>query len=87
MSNETLSIKVLFFAATRERAGRREASITLQAPSTLRDLKAELYLLHPSLTELDPYLRWALNERFEPSLERALSSGDTVALIPPMSGG
>ena len=83
----TLKVKVLFFAATRERTGCQEASLTLDAPSTLRDLKAKLYLEHPTLSELDSYLRWALNERFEPSFDRSLSSGDVVALIPPISGG
>ena len=87
MSEATLEVKVLFFAATRERTGCQEASLTLSAPSTLRDLKMELYHQHPSLSELDNYLRWALNERFEPSFDRSLASGDVVALIPPISGG
>lgn len=84
---QEITLKVLFFAATRERAGCKERVITLSAPHTLEALKAELYRDHPSLEELDPYLRWAINERFEPQVSRALYEGDTVALIPPISGG
>lgn len=87
MLKESVKVTVLFFAATRERTGCRETSLTLDAASTLRDLKLTLYDKHPTLTELDGYVRWALNERFEPNFERVLSTGDVVALIPPISGG
>ena len=87
MSTESVKVTVLFFAATRERTGCREASLTLDAPSTLLDLKTTLYTQHPKLSELDGYVRWALNERFEPNFGRTLTSGDVVALIPPISGG
>ena len=39
-----------------------------------------------SLAELMPYIRIAVNERFESQLTRVLNPGDTVALIP-VSGG
>ena len=86
-SPQEITLKVLFFAATRERAGCKERVLTLCAPHTLEALKDVLYREHPSLAELDPYLRWAINERFEPQVSRALYEGDTVALIPPISGG
>lgn len=87
MSDQMLKVTVLFFAATRERTGCREASLNLDQSSTLRDLKRKIYELHPTLVELDEYVRWALNERFEPNFERELNSGDVIALIPPISGG
>ena len=86
-SNNTLSLKVLFFAASRERAGRPEQVLEVSAPCTLQQLKERLYQEHPRLKELNTYLRWAINERFEPHQDRALNDGDVIALIPPISGG
>ena len=43
--------------------------------------------MHPSLEELAPYLRWAINHEFVDEDSHLLSSGDEVALIPPISGG
>ena len=80
-------IEVLYFAAARERVGRSDEFIAWRQGLTVEILVDELLAVHPPLAELMPYIRIAVNERFVSQLTRALEPGDTVALIPPVSGG
>ena len=54
---------------------------------SLSDLRQAILERSPSLEGCLPYVRFAVNERFEYDLSRILEDGDTVALIPPVSGG
>jgi molybdopterin converting factor subunit 1 len=88
----TISIKVLLFASAREAAGNvSEVSITMEDnanTSLFRKMMAEKY---PNLANMvldEDSLTLALNEEYLPSGEVInLKNGDTIALIPPISGG
>ncbi len=81
-------LRVLFLGAARALAAREERLVLVGgAPLTLAALSDLLYAEHPALRELKPTLRWAVNGSFEPHAGRPLAAGDTVALVPPFSGG
>lgn len=78
--------RVLLFAALREAAGARELLVELPAPATVAALRRCLADAYPRLAPLLHNAAVAVNEEYVPG-ERALSDGDVVALIPPVSGG
>ena len=82
-----VELKVLYFAAAKERVERSEEKISTAGEIRLKDFKALLFERYPSLVSLEPYLRWAVNQSFVDEDELILKSGDEVALIPPISGG
>jgi sulfur-carrier protein len=82
-----LTIKLLYFAAVRDLAGRSQESMDLPpAVSTIGALRAHLELVVPALAGRLDAVRWAKNEVFV-GMETALDDGDVVALIPPVAGG
>lgn len=79
-----MRVRVLLFASARERAGRGEVELSLPAGA-----RAAAVLESPALASLRedrPFLRVAVNESFS-EWDAALSDGDVLALLPPMSGG
>lgn len=91
-----LTVKVLFFASAREAAG-NVSSIDCDLgddqsgpmdTSILRQVLASKYpKLAPLVTD-EESLTLAVNEEYVPAGEVVpLTDGDTVALIPPISGG
>eukprot|EP01082_Thalassiosira_pseudonana_P016301 g14842.t1 g14842 contig90:567552-568099(-) len=91
-----ITLKVLFFASAREAVG-GASSISLEltadgdAPLDTKLLRSKLASLYPKLASLvqdKENLTLALNEEYVPMDEVwLLKNGDTVALIPPISGG
>jgi len=86
----TVRVKVLFFARARELAGTIEDAFVLEAESedliTTDLLRSEVIAKVPSLANLVKTVTLAINEEYvEGSV--ALHPGDTVAIIPPISGG
>ena len=80
-----LTIKVLYFAHLADRTGVREETIALNGNS-ISDLKNELASRHAKLQDALNACRVAIDEEFASS-ESSLSDGQTVAFIPPVSGG
>lgn len=77
-------IHLILFASARRLLGASELELEAGAGACVGDL-----LANPHLALLAPQaasLRFAVNEEFA-SLERKLCEGDTVAVIPPVSGG
>ena len=82
-----MSIQVLYFAALRELLGFAEERLALPEQGlSVEQLLAELERRHPQLGPHRSSLRVAVNETFVAG-EAAVREGDTVALIPPVSGG
>lgn len=82
-----MTVTVLYFAVTRELAGRGSERVELGPEvRTLRDLLEKLADLHPALGGALPRVRVALNEAFA-ELDECPHDGDVVALIPPVAGG
>mmetsp|Transcript_4351 Transcript_4351/g.5020 ORF Transcript_4351/g.5020 Transcript_4351/m.5020 type:complete len:92 (-) Transcript_4351:195-470(-) len=89
----TTKIHVLFFASAREAAG-NISSIDIKLQPDKNDTKALRKILadtYPKLAYLvldEDTMTLALNEEYVPSGEvLPLKDGDTIALIPPISGG
>jgi len=82
-----MRIEVLYFAVTRERSGLDSQVFDLPLGTTLAQLQLTIESTHPALVSVLPYVRFAVNEAFERDLERPLTDGDVIALIPPVSGG
>lgn len=84
--HELISVEVLYFAVARQKTGLQRESLSFASPLSLGGLRSKIYERHRELIELDPYLRWAVNQRFVEG-ECELQTGDVIALIPPISGG
>jgi molybdopterin converting factor subunit 1 len=81
-----MQARVLLFAALREKAGAREVLVEVPAGATVAELRDAVAALHPSLAPLLRNVAAAVNEEYA-AADHSLREGDTVALIPPVSGG
>jgi molybdopterin converting factor subunit 1 len=79
-------VNVRFFAGAREAAGRDAESLDAPDGATVSDVRRLLAERHPGLAPVLGRARLAVGERFVPP-GTALRDGDTVAVIPPVSGG
>lgn len=81
-----MKIKVLTFAAARERFG--DSSIELELPdnSTLADLKEKLEANFPDCVELIRRSAFSIDQQY--AIDAAKLTADSeIAIIPPVSGG
>jgi len=82
-----MSVLILYFAALRELLGKGEERLAgLPGTLTVGELAVRLGELYPRLVPHLGSVRFALNESFV-ELSAEVADGDTVALIPPVSGG
>ncbi|HHH81526.1 MAG TPA: molybdopterin converting factor subunit 1 [Chloroflexi bacterium] len=81
-----MSIRVLFFATLRDRAGVRETTLDLPDGTTVAALKELLVESYPRLRESLPTTIVAINREYAFD-ESRIEDGDEVALFPPVSGG
>jgi molybdopterin converting factor subunit 1 len=77
-------MKVLLFARARDIVG--ADAIDIETPATIGELRRLLARTHPALAALLAKSALAVNGEFARD-DAALASGDTVALLPPVSGG
>ncbi len=84
-----VTVKVLFFAKSREVVGVAEQEVALEdSACTTLDLIAALHRQHPQLKGVMSSCVLALNQEYIKQQEVVtLKSGDEVAVIPPLSGG
>jgi molybdopterin converting factor subunit 1 len=82
-----MTVVILYFAALRELLGITEEKLAV-APGTLtvEALAEQLAERHPKLRPHLGSVRFAVNEAFVKATA-LVRDGDTVALIPPVSGG
>jgi molybdopterin converting factor subunit 1 len=83
---ETMKIKVKFFALARDLAGTGETSLDLPASSTTEAAVSQIVAAYPNLASIRPRLAIALNQSYVRE-NQSLREGDEIALIPPVSGG
>lgn len=88
----SIEVNVLLFASAREAAGNvPETVIYLENGATVSTFRQKMAEKFPKLSELildEESLTLALNEEYVHSGDvKYLKSGDTIALIPPISGG
>jgi molybdopterin converting factor subunit 1 len=81
-----MKLRLLYFAHLAERTGAREE--TLQVPDGARagDLRALVEAAHPKLGAALNACRIAVEEEFVDD-DAPLEDGQTIAFIPPVSGG
>ncbi|MDG5789175.1 molybdopterin converting factor subunit 1 [Evansella sp. AB-P1] len=77
-------IKILLFAELAEKAGKGEIEMDANT-KTIYEIKNSLLKVYPQLTGLQTAMP-AINEEYAEEQDEA-KSGDTVAFIPPVSGG
>ncbi|GBC98909.1 Molybdopterin synthase catalytic subunit [bacterium HR17] len=81
-----VQVHVQFFGPTKDLTGCERVTTVLPATTSVATVMATLAERFPSLQELLPHCRLALNGRYvEGALQ--LRDGDHLALIPPVSGG
>ena len=80
------AIRILLFAAVRERLSADELSLELAPGTTAADLLARVAHEHPRAAPLLAAVRVAANQEFVQG-SYVLRETDEIALIPPVSGG
>ena len=79
-------LRVRYWAAARELAGRNEETLEVTAPLDEAALKGVLGARHPALLAHLPRMRLAVNGEFaDPGL--SFGDGDEVDILPPVAGG
>jgi molybdopterin synthase catalytic subunit len=81
-----MQVTVRLFGSLREATGAKELSVALPAGARVAALFELLAADHPAFSALGAKLRVAVNQDVV-GFERALSDGDEVAFLPPVSGG
>ena len=81
-----MRVHVKLFAILRERAGASEVELHLRPGATIADALSSVAERFPDLQTFLPRVAYALNESYAKA-DAALSEGDELALIPPVSGG
>jgi len=81
-----MRIQVRLFAIIRERAGLAELFLDLPAGATVADAAQAIADRLPALQGLRARTAYAVNRSYV-NAATALSDGDELALIPPVSGG
>lgn len=79
-------VKILLFGAAADRAGTRQTEVPLGGGTTLAELWPVLADQHPGLAPMRDTLAFAVNGEYA-RMEDAVSPGDEVAVLPPVSGG
>jgi len=80
-----MNVKVLFFAQLKDLFGANERVVEAKDGCTVRQL-TDILADEAALTVQPLPLQFAVNEEFVES-HQVLRDADTLALIPPMSGG
>ena len=83
---QTLRIRVLFFALVRELAGESTVELDLAAPATAGDAEDALKARYDWLGGRLSSYRIAVDEEFA-GKDTPLRDGSELAIIPPVSGG
>ena len=77
---------ILLFAQLAEAVGRDRLTLELSNGATVGDALQRIALEHPAVADMRDALAVAVNDLYCLG-DTALADGDTIALIPPVSGG
>lgn len=82
-----MTVTVLYFGRIAEQLGTAQETVEVSTGVDVRSLIEILRKKHASLNAFpDEYFRVARNAKYAEPSEK-ISDGDTIALIPPVSGG
>ena len=85
-ARQTIRVRVLYFGAARDDAGREEEQLEVGAPATAASVFEEVLNAHPALRRFGRSLLVAVNEEYAGG-EAKVIAGDEIAVFPPVSGG
>jgi molybdopterin converting factor small subunit len=77
---------VRLFAGAQQAAGAEIVHLPLALPATVGDLRRALVVQYPALARWEPYLLFAVDQRYARDEDR-LAPQQEVACFPPVSGG
>ncbi len=84
--NDPCTLTILLFGSLADAVGARRLELSLPMPARASDALDALASEHGPIRAARPSLALAINHAYaQPS--QLLSPGDTIALIPPVSGG
>jgi molybdopterin converting factor subunit 1 len=83
---KSISVRVLFFGAARDAAGRSETTLSLATTQPVAQAFEQVLDAFPGLRRFGRSLLFAVNEEYAPA-EREVRDGDELAVFPPVSGG
>ncbi len=81
-----MTIKVLYFSSIKDKLKKSSEQINIPEGATLKDLIKLLKEKYPEIQENLDKAMFAINEEYAEK-DTVLKDGDTVAVIPPVSGG
>ncbi|NPA16548.1 molybdopterin converting factor subunit 1 [Persephonella sp.] len=81
-----MKVNLLYFSSIKDRLGKSREEVELPDGSKISDLYKLLEEKYPQIAESLPSVMFAVNEEYA-DRNTQLKEGDTVALIPPVSGG
>ena len=81
-----MRIKVLYFSSVKDKVGIPSEEFELTGNSTISDLIKLISEKYPQIEDSLKNSMFAVNEEYA-STDQELKEGDTVAIIPPVSGG
>ncbi|NPA51733.1 MAG: molybdopterin converting factor subunit 1 [Aquificae bacterium] len=81
-----MRVKVLYFSLIKDKLQKAEEELNIPANSTVIDLINTLKEKYPHIEQFFDKVMVAVNEEYVDKTQ-TLKDGDTVALIPPVSGG
>lgn len=80
-----MELKILYFGISRDQTNKDEEDLDVRENLTAGAFKKELMEMYPKLEDIESFAL-AVNETYaDDSL--MLKEGDTIAIIPPVSGG
>ena len=82
----TITCTILLFAHLTDAVGQSQLTIELPGSATVNDALDTLIGRHSQVQQHRGTLAVAVNDRYA-DLDTKLNDGDTIALIPPVSGG
>lgn len=80
-----MELKLLYFGISRDHANKDEERLKVKEGLRVSDIREELKQKYPSLEDIQNFAM-AVNESYAED-DLRLEDGDTVAVIPPVSGG
>ena len=82
----SITLKLLYFASVREATSKSEEEFQVPTGTTCKQLLSLLSKTYPTLVPFVSDLSTAVNEKYVIS-DTVLEHRDTVAVMPPISGG
>jgi len=80
-----VKIKILFFGMSKDIVGKNSETLEFDDKLSIQEFRQRLINILPGLKEMETYTI-AVNEEYAEE-EQLLSDNDTIAIIPPVSGG